>query len=501
MGTTILTPKVWRITLVALGLLLVAGCAIAVAVLDIPLPFKVGSSHVEQPTAPTASSTSTSGTVELVPGSTDTLVVPETVRKALGIGPPALAKPPSKDLQMVMPGSTALDPTRVMRVRTRFNAEIAELGPARDANGELPHPSDPRRRELRSGDMVRQGDVLAVVWSIDVGGKKSDLVDALVQLRLDEKRLEARKELWKNGNLPEDTLNQTRRDVITDRNNVDRAERILRTWNVPEKEIQVAREEAEQVSLREGVRDKEKERLWAKSEILAPRSGTIVERNVGVGEYVADNTINLFMIADVGHMQVIANPPEDLLPTLLKLPPDRLRWKIQTVGATTAEGPIDEIGYLLDPNQHTAVVKGYIENPEVPAVAGSAPGQTRPPQRLLRAGQFVTATVNLPTPPNVVEVPLTALVDDGKLSFIFVQPDPSKPECTLRRVVVTHRFEKTAFVKSKLTPEEKELSPEEIKKGLPAPEPLEVGTPYLTTGALELRAALDDRLQNARAER
>jgi hypothetical protein len=42
--------------------------------------------------------------------------------------------------------------------------------------------------------VVYKGDVLAVVWSIDVGSRKSDLVDALVQLRLDEQRLKARQQ-------------------------------------------------------------------------------------------------------------------------------------------------------------------------------------------------------------------------------------------------------------------------------------------------------------------
>jgi cobalt-zinc-cadmium efflux system membrane fusion protein len=210
-----------------------------------------------------------------------------------------------------------------------------------------------------------------------------------------------------------------------------------------------------------------------------------VERNVGQGEYVADNTINLFVIADVSRLQVVANPPEDVLPILLAMPREKWQWTVQTVGAPDFKGPFDEIGYLLDPNQHTAVVKGYIPNRE---------GR-------LRATQFATASVELPVPKDVVEVPLTALVDDGKLSFVFVQPDKDKPQFTLRRVLVTHRFDKTAFVKSKLTAKERERTAEEIKKGIPAPEPLVPKDLFLTTGALELRAALEDRVSKARSTR
>ena len=68
------------------------------------------------------------------------------------------------------------------------------------------------------------------------------------------------------------------------------------------------------------------------------------------------------------------------------------RWTVQTVGtasATGLAGTIDEIGYMIDPNQHTAVIKGYVENPG----------------KRIRAGQYVTATVNIPPPDDVVEIP------------------------------------------------------------------------------------------------
>jgi cobalt-zinc-cadmium efflux system membrane fusion protein len=413
--------------------------------------------------------------VELVEGIPHTIRIPETVRTGLAIQESLITQPPTQGRPLIMPGSTALDPARVMRVKSRFNAQVVEIGEVVDSTQRSPD-GETIMRGLRPGDKVRKNDVLAVVWSVDVGGKKSDLVDALVQLQLDERRLKAREELFKKGSLPEDTLNQTRRDVVSDRNAQGRAERTLRTWNVPEKEIQAVYEEADLVSARRGKRDPEKERLWARSVLTAPRDGTIVEYNVSVGEYVADNTINLFTIADVDRLQVLANPPEDLLPELLALKPEQMLWSLQMVGAQPIDGPIEEIGYIIDANQHTAVVKGYINNP----------------QGKLRAGQYVSALVNLPPPPDVVEVPLTALAEDGKQSFVFVQPDPSQPIYTMRRVRVTHRFEKSALVRSRLTVDEQVLTPEEQTLGLQPLRPLKPGERILPTGVLELRAALED---------
>jgi cobalt-zinc-cadmium efflux system membrane fusion protein len=429
--------------------------------------------------------------VELVEDMPHTLSVPERVRKALGIKDTVVAEAPTQGQPLIMPGSTALDPARVTRIRTRFNAVVDEIkkvvdGDRRTSSGETV------LRELRPGDKVKKGDVLAVVWSIDVGSRKSDLADALVQLELDEKRLKQREELYKKGSLPEDTLNQTRRDVISDRNAKGRAERTLRTWNIPEKEIKAVYEEAALVSARHYKRDPEVERLWARSELIAPCDGTIVERNISSGEFVADNTVNLFTIAEPDRLLVIANPPEDQLKDLLALRRDGLRddmrWTLQTVGAPPIEGPIEEIGYMLDANQHTAVVKGYIDNLKDELHEG---------QFVLRAGQFVSATVNLPPPKHIVEVPLTALAEDGKQSFVFVQPDPAKPRYTMRRVKVTHRFEKTAFVSSRISKQEAKLTEQEKRQGFQPLEPLKPGDRYLPSGVLELRAALEDKESKA----
>jgi cobalt-zinc-cadmium efflux system membrane fusion protein len=160
-----------------------------------------------------------------------------------------------------------------------------------------------------------------------------------------------------------------------------------------------------------------------------------------------------------------------------------MRWNLHTVNAPDTEATIDEIGYMIDPGQHTAIIKGHIDNP----------------QGKLRAGQFVSATIDLPPPADAVEIPLTALVEDGRQSFVFVKTDPEKPRYTLRRVVVTHRFEKTAFVRSMLSPEQQRLSPEESAQGQQTRQPLRPGERYLVTGALELRAALIDLVSKSRA--
>jgi cobalt-zinc-cadmium efflux system membrane fusion protein len=422
--------------------------------------------------------------VTLVEGHAHTLAVPDDVRRALGIRTGnseniAVAQKPTRTRPLVMAGSTALDPTRLMRIRARFapspsSAEVVHIAQV---------PEDPRQtgkmqtvfREIRSGDRVKKADLLAVFHSVDVGNKKNDLIDAIYQLKLDEeilKKAEARADA-----VPEVFLLSYRKAVQGDINTINRAVNTLRTWGIPEEDIQAVRDEAENVKKREGKHDREKDALWARVEIRAPGDGVIIERNVALHEIVVDNTTNLFQIANVDKLSVFANVPEDDLPELQALSTDQRRWTVKTVGSDPIPGFIDDIGYLIDPMQHTAVVKGHIDNK----------------QGKLRGGQFVSATVDLRPPDDVVEVPIDAVVEDGQQCVVFVQTDPAKHYYTMRRVELTNRFDKTAFVRSKPFASSEQPTAEEKSLGILPKEPLRPGERILPTAVGELKAALLDK--------
>ena len=74
-------------------------------------------------------------------------------------------------------------------------------------------------------------------------------------------------------------------------------------------------------------------------------------------------------------------------------------------------GTVEQIGDIIDPNQHTALVIGQVDNPE----GGCGPASSSRP------------TVELPPHAGRGGVPTTALVEDGEESVVFVQPDPRQP--------------------------------------------------------------------------
>jgi cobalt-zinc-cadmium efflux system membrane fusion protein len=437
--------------------------------------------------------------VSLVKDLPHTVRVPEEVRKSLGIRKGDqdviyIAQPPAEMAPLVLPGSTALDPIRLARIRARFApARVVQIGKVQDYSGQ----GKSEYRELRPGDRVEKGDVLGIFYSVDVGSKKNDLLDALTQLEQDQKVLDnAEKHI---DSVPEVFMIYAIRQVQTDRNQVDRALHNLEAWDIPQDEIDGLREEAKKQAADKSAWKKTREGAWAtggepkpeekidpdslaknpwgKVTLRAPFDGVIVERNVHIDEMVVDNTVNLFQIAQVNKLLVIANCPEDQLPIVESLGSANRHWTIRTAGIDTTAGlpgTIDEIGYLIDPNQHTAIIKGYVENP----------GQH------LRAGQYISATIPILPPPGVVEIPLTALMDDGQQSLVFVQPDPKKAEYTMRRVKVMNRFDHKAFISSTYIPKEEQLTAQEAEEGCLPKEPLRPGERVLQTGTGELHMAI-----------
>ena len=78
---------------------------------------------------------------------------------------------------------------------------------------------------------MKKGDLLAVLYSVDLGNKKNDLFDALSQLRLDEEVLK-RAEAYKAA-VPEVFLLNAKRNVQADINAVSRAENTLEDLGDP----------------------------------------------------------------------------------------------------------------------------------------------------------------------------------------------------------------------------------------------------------------------------
>ena len=366
----------------------------------------------------------------------DTLEIPAAVVRSLDVRT-ALATAATRSRQLApFPGILNLDNDRVARVHTRFPGEVVALGtPTRGETNKLPPPGSSGERPLSWGDTVHEGQLLVVVWSKDLGEKKSELVGALVQLKSDQKTLDELKSLYAKGGTSEKALRDAEVTVQNDVNAVAKAERTLVSWRLTGAEIDAIRKEADRLvaQARSGGEIPLADPSWARVEVRAPIDGVILEKNVNFGD-VVDTTADLFKVADRSRLSVYAHVFEEDL-NRLQDPrlPKPLPWtvRVPAIPGAAFPGHLERIGDIIDPNQHTAVVLGHVENPD---------GR-------LKVGQSVSVTVELPPAAGEVELPATALVEDGKESVVFVQPDADRLRFVRRSVTVVRRLHDVAIVK------------------------------------------------------
>lgn len=405
----------------------------------------------------------------LVGADAKTLRLPQEVVETLQVQTTEVQLALTSDT-LKLEGSLFLDANRLVHVSPRFSGDVIELGqievPANDqiSTSEIQTIS----RSVSFGDKVRKGQLLAVIWSSELGEKKSELMQSLTELRFDQEKLKRLDDLASKGAVPERTAIDARHDVESDLIRIARIERTLRSWRLSTEQIQSIRNEAERVQNHRGEGRTELDETWARVEIRAPMDGTIVEKNVAVGDFVSTD-FDLFKIADLKRLDVLAHVYEEDIALLEALPQDQRRWSIQLNSEPTSqplEGSFQRIGNLIDPTQHTALVMGWVDNS----------------RGRFRAGQFISALVKLPPAPDEVVIPQSALIDQEGESRVFVETDSAKHEFTLRHVRPTRRRDQLVFVSTQ---------PSGETPGQSTISPLRVGERVVTVGGVVMAAELE----------
>jgi cobalt-zinc-cadmium efflux system membrane fusion protein len=367
----------------------------------------------------------------------------------------ARGKPRSDRLELV--GTLKADPDSVFMIRSRFAGEVLEIGQI---------VVQGRRRPLQFGDKVKKGQVLAVLWSKDLGQKKAALVDAVVNRALDAAILKSLEEAYRQGAVALAVVRKAENQVRKDSNDVLVAERTLRLWKLRDEEIMALRNEAEAIAQSGKRPDPERSKVWARLIICAPADGTLVERNIAVGDIAEPNTA-VFKLADLSQLQIEADPPKRALPALRMLSAEQRRWTIRLAAdpSVKLESGSFQILSLLGPQPHPHLI-GKMDNKAGRFVVG----------------QFVTVTILLPTPRQELAIPASALVEEGGLAFVLVQPDLARLQYTLRPVQVVRRDREVVHVVA---------LPASVED-MPGASGLRPGDNVVTTGAAELKAILED---------
>jgi membrane fusion protein, heavy metal efflux system len=274
--------------------------------------------------------------------------------------------------KLVVPGTITPNGDRVARVPVRVTGTVARL-------------------DKRLGDLVTQGEIVAVLSSREVADAKSDYLTASVDFELQKTMFERIESLWNRQVASEQQYLNVRATFKQAQLRFDLARQKLSALGVDANDVaESAKRDAAGLNLRQ-------------YEVRATISGQVVERKVDQGGAVGQegDPSELYTIADLSSLWVeLAVPTADLESIKTGL-------RVLVSGANKSrggEGRIIFVGPLLNQETRSARVIAEIDNKE----------------QSWRPGSFVTAEIVIEEHQVKLHVPRAALqtVDGKRVAFV-----------------------------------------------------------------------------------
>ncbi len=256
---------------------------------------------------------------------------------------------------------------------------------------------------------VRAGQVIGTIDTPDIIGMQSDYQQSLSAERsarttfdLAKRTRERAERLAASEAIPQRDLQQAQADESHAADDLKRAESAIaaahgRLQSAGMKEANIER-------LASGARAVN--RLVP---IIAPISGTIIERKAGVGQVVQPGAGDpLFMIADLSTVWINADVYEDQLAHIHN--GESMKVNTPAYPNETFTARVEQIGSTIDPDKHTVAVRCVVANPG----------------RRLKPGMFANVILSAATTQEVLTVPSSAVVAEGDQRSVFVEDSPGK---------------------------------------------------------------------------
>jgi len=319
-------------------------------------------------------------------------------------GPPAAAPPVTT--------AAATSPPTVRVVSPEYRLRVAALettGKVAFNEEQLVRVTAPATGRVvdvlaRAGESAERGRPLVVIDSPDLGAAKADYAKAMADAERAQHAIDLARDLFEAKAISQKDLREAESDYRKAMAERERAAARLGTLGVPESQLGAIGARADSSTL---------------ITVRAPRSGTIVERNISPGQVVAygqsDTPLNLFVIADLSTMWVLADVYEPDIPKV------RLRQPVSvTLPCCPGErhpGTVLNIADVVDRDTRTIKVRAAVPNPG----------------RALKAEMFVKVTIDTSSS-RVLTLPQDAVQRRDGHSFVFLENGKDQYE---RRTVQT----------------------------------------------------------------
>lgn len=254
---------------------------------------------------------------------------------------------------------------------------------------------------VQLGDLVKKGQTLASMKSVEIAGFTKDLISAEADVRNSDRTLKSTKDLYESGLASKKDLEQAESDH--------------------EKAVAESKRVKSVMSI-----NKSNSRGYA---ITSPIDGYIVEKNLTDNMQIReDNSENLFTVADLSTVYILINIYESDISKVHTGSP----VKITTLSYPDKvfSGKIDKVYSLIDPDNKVMRAKVKIDNP----------GYLLKPQMFAQVSVEDAAGENLPS------VPLSAVIFDNNQYYVIVKDGKAKVH--VQPVTVAKRVEDLAYISS-----------------------------------------------------
>jgi cobalt-zinc-cadmium efflux system membrane fusion protein len=251
-----------------------------------------------------------------------------------------------------------------------------------------PVPGQVQNLAANVGDVVRKNDVLFVLSSREVAAAVADHLTSHKDLELAEKTFAMTQDLFEHEAASRIALQQAESELGKARSKVKQTEEVLEVLGLdPDAADEAAR-------------------LPSRIPVRTPIGGTVIERTVTNGQFVAPETSPIMTVADLSNVWVQADIFErDLRHISIG----------QKADVTTAAFPSDRfsaqvslIGAVVDAQTRTAKVRFLVANPGV----------------RLKPGMFASISLYLPKATESLSVPASAVFVENSQTFAYVQTGP-----------------------------------------------------------------------------
>ena len=336
----------------------------------------------------------------------------------------ATAKPePSPPAAATNVAVAVVHPTfreRAMTLETSGKAQFNEEALAR-----VHAPVTGRVLEVlaRPGEVVEPGHRLLVIDSPDLGAAKSDYAKAVADVERAEAAQRLANELFEVKAVPQKDVREANNDYRKSVAERERAAARLRTLGIGADQLPAIASRTD---------------TSTRIVVGAPRAGVIVERNVAPGQVVAygqsDTPLNLFVVADVSTMWVVADVYEPDVPRVRR--GQRVAVTLPCCPNDRFEGPIDYISDIVDKDTRTVKVRAVVPNRG----------------RALKAEMFVKVAIATGVG-RVLTLPLSAVHREAGQTYVLIER--GKDDYARRPVQLGAELNGSVEVRDGVTPEDR----------------------------------------------